>query len=73
MSQAKKGKEELIDLLGLDVVERMYKDKVKYDIHCHKMLNKRAPGKITNYDVLLRGKGLITLMVYKDNGSDEII
>nr|GEW91727.1 hypothetical protein [Tanacetum cinerariifolium] len=30
-------------------------------------------GKITNCDVLLRGKGPITLNVYKDDGSDEII
>ncbi|GKB49563.1 hypothetical protein Tco_0900316 [Tanacetum coccineum] len=33
----------------------------------------RALGKITNYDVLTRGKGLINLKVYKDDGSTEII
>ncbi|GJV95422.1 hypothetical protein Tco_1546999 [Tanacetum coccineum] len=72
-AEIQKGKEELIDLLGLDVVERMYKYTVKYDKYCLKMLNQRAPGKITNCDVLSRGKGPITLKVYRDDGSDEII
>ncbi|GKC75068.1 hypothetical protein Tco_1125842 [Tanacetum coccineum] len=60
-AEIKKGKEELIDLLGLEVVERMYKDKMKCDRYCNKMLNRRAQGKITNCDVLSRGKGPITL------------
>ncbi|GJV74135.1 ribonuclease H-like domain-containing protein [Tanacetum coccineum] len=30
-AKIEEGKDELIDLLGLEVVERMYKDKVKYD------------------------------------------
>ncbi|GKC21492.1 hypothetical protein Tco_1023642 [Tanacetum coccineum] len=47
--------------MGLYVVEKMYKDKVKYDVYCLKMLNRRAKGKITNCDVLSRGKGPITL------------
>ncbi|GJX70012.1 hypothetical protein Tco_0307183 [Tanacetum coccineum] len=34
---------------------------------------RRALGKITNCDVLSRGKGLITLKVYRDDGSDETI
>ncbi|GJY47953.1 hypothetical protein Tco_0437909 [Tanacetum coccineum] len=33
----------------------------------------RAQGRITNYDVLSRGKGPITLKVYRDDGFDEII
>ncbi|GJY39314.1 hypothetical protein Tco_0425678 [Tanacetum coccineum] len=65
--EIKKGKEELIDLLGLEVVERMYKDKGKYDRYCNKMLNIRAQGKIINYDVLSREKGPITLKVYMDD------
>ncbi|GJZ09674.1 hypothetical protein Tco_0543957 [Tanacetum coccineum] len=32
-----------------------------------------AKGKITNYGMLSRGKGPITLNVYRDDGSDEII
>nr|GEZ01564.1 hypothetical protein [Tanacetum cinerariifolium] len=39
----------------------MYRDKVKYDKYCLKMLNRRALGKITNCDVLSRGNGPITL------------
>nr|GEX50129.1 hypothetical protein [Tanacetum cinerariifolium] len=72
-AKIQKGKEELIDLVGLDVVEKMYKYTVKYDKYCFKMLNQRASGKITNFDVLSRGKGLITLKVYMDDGFDEII
>ncbi|GJX66777.1 hypothetical protein Tco_0301120 [Tanacetum coccineum] len=60
-AEIKKGKEELIDLLGLEVVERMYKDKMKCDRYYNKMLNRRAQGKITNCYVLSRGKGPITL------------
>ncbi|GJZ94899.1 hypothetical protein Tco_0667102 [Tanacetum coccineum] len=67
-AEIKKGKDELIDLLGMEVVERMYKDKLKYDKDCLKMLNRRAPGKITNCDVLSRGKCPITL-----KGSDECL
>nr|GFC81872.1 hypothetical protein [Tanacetum cinerariifolium] len=33
----------------------------------------KALGNITNYDVLSRGKGLITLKVYREDGSNEII
>ncbi|GKC55745.1 hypothetical protein Tco_1083343 [Tanacetum coccineum] len=62
-AKIKKGKEELIDLLGLDMVERMYKEKVKYDKYYLKMLNRRASRKITNCDVLSRGKGPITLKI----------
>ncbi|GKC07947.1 hypothetical protein Tco_0999557 [Tanacetum coccineum] len=55
-SKIKKGKQNLIDLVGLKVVEKMYRDKVKYEKYYLKMLNQRALGKITNYDVLSRGK-----------------
>ncbi|GJS97959.1 hypothetical protein Tco_0819129 [Tanacetum coccineum] len=72
-AKIKKGKEELIDLLGLDMVERIYKEKVKYDKYYLKMLNRGASRKITNCDVLSRGKGPITLKVYMDDGYDEII
>ncbi|GJR44465.1 hypothetical protein Tco_1312568 [Tanacetum coccineum] len=70
-AKIKKGTEELIDLLGLDVVEIMYKEKMKYDKYCPKMLNKRASRKITNYDVLSKGKDPITLKVYRDDGSGQ--
>ncbi|GJY32646.1 hypothetical protein Tco_0417115 [Tanacetum coccineum] len=65
-------KEELIDLLGLDVVNKYYNDKLQYDKYCDKMLNKRAAPRITNCDVLTR-KGPITVKVYREDGTSEII
>ncbi|GKB72479.1 hypothetical protein Tco_0933891 [Tanacetum coccineum] len=65
------GKEELVDLLGVDVVTEMYKAKIKYDKYCDKMLNRRMQSRITNCDVLTR-KGLITLKVYRNDGTDEV-
>ncbi|GKD30665.1 hypothetical protein Tco_1241443 [Tanacetum coccineum] len=65
-------KKELIDLLGLEVVNKYYNNKLQYDKYCDKMLNRRAASRITNYDVLTR-KGLITLKVYKEDGTSEII
>ncbi|GJV86606.1 hypothetical protein Tco_1530544 [Tanacetum coccineum] len=38
LSEIKKSKKDLIDLVGLEVVENMYKDKVKYDKYRLKML-----------------------------------
>ncbi|GKC70026.1 hypothetical protein Tco_1115909 [Tanacetum coccineum] len=67
------GKEELVDLLGIDVVTNVCKVKMKYDKYCDKMLNRRSLGKIINCDVLSKGKGPITLKVYRDDGSDETI
>ncbi|GJU45399.1 retrovirus-related pol polyprotein from transposon TNT 1-94 [Tanacetum coccineum] len=65
-------KEELVDLLGPDVVSKYYKDKLQYDRYCDKMLNKRAKSKITNYDVLTR-KGPITLKGYKEDSTSKVI
>ncbi|GJT44248.1 hypothetical protein Tco_0952963 [Tanacetum coccineum] len=65
-------KEELIDLLGLDVVNKHYNDKLQYDKYYDKMLNRRAASRITNCDVLTK-KGPITLKVYKEDGTSEII
>ncbi|GJT24817.1 hypothetical protein Tco_0894754 [Tanacetum coccineum] len=55
-------KEELVDLLGPEVVNKYNNDKLQYDRYCDKMLNKRAKSRITNCDVLTR-KGPITLKV----------
>ncbi|GJT73851.1 hypothetical protein Tco_1033137 [Tanacetum coccineum] len=52
-------KEELVDLLGPDVVSKYYKAKLQYDKYCDKMLNIRTNSRITNCDVLTR-KGPIT-------------
>ncbi|GJS30869.1 hypothetical protein Tco_0491489 [Tanacetum coccineum] len=65
-------KEELIDLLGLEVVNKYYNDKLQYDKYCEKMQNRRVASRITNYDVLNR-KGPITLKVYREDGTSEII
>ncbi|GKB01640.1 hypothetical protein Tco_0829684, partial [Tanacetum coccineum] len=65
------GKEELVDLLGVDVVTEVYKAKIKYDKYCDKMLNRRIQSRITNCDVLTR-KGLITLKVYRNDRTDEV-
>ncbi|GJT07956.1 hypothetical protein Tco_0842418 [Tanacetum coccineum] len=63
--KGKMRKEELIDLLGPEVVNKYYNDKLQYDRYCNKMLNRRAKSRITNYDILTR-KGLITLKVYRE-------
>ncbi|GJV37042.1 hypothetical protein Tco_1409519 [Tanacetum coccineum] len=64
-------KEEWIDLFGVDVVTKYYKAKLQYDKYCDKMF-KRAQSRITNCDVLTR-KGPITLKVYREDGTDEVI
>nr|GEX28339.1 putative tRNA (guanine(26)-N(2))-dimethyltransferase 2 [Tanacetum cinerariifolium] len=61
------GKDELVDLLGINAVKIVYKSKIKYDKYCDKMLNKMALGKITNCDVFLKGKGPITLKKRMEN------
>ncbi|GJX55492.1 hypothetical protein Tco_0285389 [Tanacetum coccineum] len=65
-------KEELIDLLGPEVVNKYYNDKLQYDRYCDKMLNRKAKSRITNCDILTR-KGLITLKVYREDDTSEII
>ncbi|GJW02778.1 hypothetical protein Tco_1561634 [Tanacetum coccineum] len=65
-------KEEMIDLLGLEIVNKYYNDKLQYDKYCDKMLNRKAASRITNCDVLTR-KGPITLKVYREDGTSEII
>ncbi|GJY14932.1 hypothetical protein Tco_0385354 [Tanacetum coccineum] len=65
-------KEESIDLLGFEVVNKYYNDKILYDKYCDKMLNRRAASRITNSYVLTR-KGPITLKVYIEDGTNEII
>ncbi|GJX41902.1 hypothetical protein Tco_0256892 [Tanacetum coccineum] len=65
-------KEELIDLLGPEVVNKYYNDKLQYDKCCDKLLNRRAKSRITNCDILTR-KGPITLKVYREDDTGEII
>ncbi|GJT41825.1 hypothetical protein Tco_0941690 [Tanacetum coccineum] len=65
-------KEELIDLLGPEVVNKYYNDKLQYDRYCDKMLNRRAKSRITNCDILTR-KGPITLNAYREDDTSELI
>ncbi|GKE51922.1 hypothetical protein Tco_1487078, partial [Tanacetum coccineum] len=65
-------KEELIDLLGPEVVNKYYNDKLQYDRYCDKMLNRRAKSRITNCDILTR-KGPITLNLYREDDTSELI
>ncbi|GJV36346.1 hypothetical protein Tco_1408823 [Tanacetum coccineum] len=65
-------KEELVDLLGPEVVNKYYNDKLQYDRYCDNMLNRRAESRITNCDVLTK-KGLITLKMYREDGTSEVI
>ncbi|GJW08219.1 hypothetical protein Tco_1570642 [Tanacetum coccineum] len=50
--KSKVRKEELVDLLGPEVVNKYYNAKLQYDRYCDKMLNRRAESRITNCDVL---------------------
>ncbi|GJR13976.1 hypothetical protein Tco_0796628 [Tanacetum coccineum] len=69
--EVKVRKEELVDLLRPDVVSKYYKAKLQYDKYCDIMLNRRAKSRIINYDVLTR-KGVITLKVYRKDGTSEV-
>nr|GEX79215.1 hypothetical protein [Tanacetum cinerariifolium] len=51
------GKEELVNFVGIYVMKNSYKAKLEYDKCCDKMLNRWTIGKITNCDVLSKGKG----------------
>ncbi|GJW31568.1 hypothetical protein Tco_0051600 [Tanacetum coccineum] len=63
---------ELVDLLGPEVVNKYYNDKLQYDIYYDIMLNRRTESRITNCDVLTK-KGPITLKVYREDGTSEVI
>ncbi|GJZ87527.1 hypothetical protein Tco_0659137 [Tanacetum coccineum] len=65
-------KAKLVDLLGAEVVNKYYNDKLQYDRYCDKILNRRAESRITNCDVLTK-KGPITLKVFKEDGTSEVI
>nr|GEY64660.1 hypothetical protein [Tanacetum cinerariifolium] len=70
--KSKVRKEELVDLLGPEVVNKYYNDKLQYDRYYDKMLNRIAKSRITNCDVLIK-KGSITLKVYRKDGTSEVI
>ncbi|GJU28179.1 zinc finger, CCHC-type containing protein [Tanacetum coccineum] len=69
--ESKARKEELVDLLGPEMVNKYYNDKLYYDRYYDKMLNRRAESRIINCDELTK-KGLITLKVYIEDGKSEV-
>nr|GEV76269.1 retrovirus-related Pol polyprotein from transposon TNT 1-94 [Tanacetum cinerariifolium] len=56
-------KNELVDLLGIDVVRQYYNKKVLYERYCEKMKKRRQSSKIINCDVLTK-KVPISLKIY---------
>ncbi|GJX21771.1 hypothetical protein Tco_0226216 [Tanacetum coccineum] len=63
---------ELVDLLGIDVVEQYHNKKLLFHKYCDKMLKRRKSSKIINYDVITQ-KGPISLKVYREDGTIEVI
>ncbi|GJR89814.1 hypothetical protein Tco_0213825 [Tanacetum coccineum] len=55
---------ELVDLLGIDIMKQYYNKKLLYDKYCDNMLKRRKSSKIINCNVLTQ-KGPITLQVYR--------
>ncbi|GKC10248.1 hypothetical protein Tco_1001858 [Tanacetum coccineum] len=65
-------KDELIDLLGKDVMTQYYTKMLLFDKYCYKMLKRKKNPKITNCKVLIK-KGPIILKIYRKDGSDDVI
>nr|GEV80358.1 hypothetical protein [Tanacetum cinerariifolium] len=62
----------LVDLLGINMVEQYHNKKLIFDKYCDKMLKRRKSSKIINCDVLAQ-KGHISLKVYREDGTIEVI
>ncbi|GKE47637.1 hypothetical protein Tco_1478895, partial [Tanacetum coccineum] len=65
-------KNELVDLLGIDIVTQYYNKKLLYEKYYEKMKKKRQSSKIINCDVLTK-KGPISLKVYREDGTAKVI
>ncbi|GJU50998.1 hypothetical protein Tco_1220553 [Tanacetum coccineum] len=65
-------KNELVDLLGIDIVTQYYNKKLLYEKYCEKMKKIRQISKIINYVVLTK-KGPISLKVYREDGTAKVI
>ncbi|GJT55476.1 hypothetical protein Tco_0990530 [Tanacetum coccineum] len=63
---------ELVDLLGIDVVEQYHKKKLLFNKYCDKMLKRRKSSKIINCDVITQ-KCPISLKVYRGDETIEVI
>ncbi|GJU75914.1 hypothetical protein Tco_1272984 [Tanacetum coccineum] len=65
-------KNELVDLLGIDIVTQYYNKKLLYKKYCEKIKKRRQSSKIINCNVLTK-KGPISLKVYKEDKTAEVI
>ncbi|GKE57930.1 hypothetical protein Tco_1497115, partial [Tanacetum coccineum] len=65
-------KNDLVNLKGIDVVEEYHKKKLLYDKYCDKML-KTSKTLRSQIVVCLPKKGHITLKVYREDRTDEVI
>ncbi|GJX34864.1 hypothetical protein Tco_0246421 [Tanacetum coccineum] len=65
-------KNELVDLLGINIVTQYYNKKLLYEKYSEKMKKRRQSSKIINYDVLTK-KGSISLKVYREDETAEVI
>ncbi|GJV18094.1 hypothetical protein Tco_1363417 [Tanacetum coccineum] len=70
--EVEKLKSELVDLMGIDVVTQYYNKRLMYIKYYDKVLKRRKNSKITNCYVLTT-KGPITLKVYREDGTNEVI
>ncbi|GKF20266.1 hypothetical protein Tco_0068904, partial [Tanacetum coccineum] len=65
-------KDELVDLLDTNVMTQYYNKKLLFDKYYDKMLKRKKIPKIANCEVLTK-KGPITLKIYREDGSEEVI
>ncbi|GKC38577.1 hypothetical protein Tco_1050961, partial [Tanacetum coccineum] len=65
-------KNELVDLLGIDIVTQYYNKKLLYGKYCEKMKKRKKISKIISCDVLTK-KGPISLKVYRKDGTTKVI
>ncbi|GJW80577.1 hypothetical protein Tco_0144552 [Tanacetum coccineum] len=65
-------KDELVDLLGTNVVTQYYNKKLLFDKYGGKMLKRKKSPRITNCEVLTK-KGPITLKIYREDKYEEVI
>nr|GEW35216.1 hypothetical protein [Tanacetum cinerariifolium] len=65
-------KNELVDLLGIDIITQYYNKKLLYGRYCEKMKKRRQSSKIINCEVLTK-KAPISLKVYREDAIAEVI
>ncbi|GJW97413.1 hypothetical protein Tco_0179221 [Tanacetum coccineum] len=63
--------DELVDLLGINIVTQYYNKKLLYDKYCDKMLKRRKSSKIINCNVIIQN-GPITLQIYREDGTVKV-